>query len=75
MLTVVRHWDNLYFQFRHGTLDGEMWDIYERTLLHWLAHPAWYAWFCANAENCSVSLQKLVRQRFAGRATGACETT
>lgn len=63
LLTIFRHWDNLYYQFRHGTLDAEMWEIYERTLAHWLANPAWQAWFRENSGNCSNSLQALIRKR------------
>ncbi|HKT41136.1 MAG TPA: hypothetical protein VJQ86_02140 [Rhodanobacteraceae bacterium] len=63
MLTVFRHWDNLYFQFRSGTLDREMWEVYERTLTRWLANEAWAAWFRKNADSCSESLRDLVNAR------------
>lgn len=69
MLTVFRHWDNLYYQFRSGTLDEEMWKIYERALAHWLANEAWADWFRENAGSCSDSLCELVRSRLAGRVT------
>lgn len=68
LLTIFRHWDNLYFQFRHGTLDAEMGEIYARTLTHWLAHPAWQAWFSENSDNCSISLQSLIRKRVGARS-------
>ena len=69
MLTVFRHWDNLYYQFRSGTLDREMWDIYERTLTRWLAQESWANWFRDNADSCSDSLRALLRGRLAGRDT------
>lgn len=65
MLAIFRHWDNLYYQFRGGTLDREMWKIYERTLTRWLANDAWAAWFRENAESCSDSLRELVQARLA----------
>lgn len=63
MLTVFRHWDNLYYQFRSGTLDREMWKVYERTLARWLANEAWATWFRENADTCSESLRDLVNTR------------
>ena len=68
MLTVFRHWDNLYYQFRSGTLDREMWEIYERTLTRWLANEAWATWFRENAHSCSESLCDLIHARLPARA-------
>ena len=68
VLTVFRHWDNLYYQFRSGTLDREMWEIYERALTHWLANEAWAAWFRENAASCSQSLRDLVHSRLPKQA-------
>lgn len=70
MLAVFRHWDNLYYQFRSGTLDREMWEIYQRTLTRWLADEAWAAWFRENAHSCSESLRALVHERLASRSAG-----
>lgn len=69
MPTVFRHWDNLYCQFRSGTLDREMWGICERTLTRWLAQESWANWFLDNADSCSDSLRALLRGRLAGRDT------
>lgn len=63
MLTIFRHWDNLYYQFRSGTLDREMWEVYERALVRWLTNEAWAAWFRKNADSCSESLRDLVNAR------------
>lgn len=70
VLTVFRHWDNLYYQFRSGTLDREMWDIYERALARWLAQESWANWFRNNADCCSNSLRTLVHERLARRGAG-----
>ena len=70
MLTVFRHWDNLYYQFRSGTLDPEMWDIYERTLTRWLAQESWANRFLDNADSCSDSLRALLHDRLARRGAG-----
>ena len=68
VLTVFRHWDNLYYQFRSGTLDREMWEIYERALTRWLANEAWAAWFRENPASCSQSLRDLVHARLPKQA-------
>ena len=36
MITVYRHWDNLLYQNRMGSLDNEMWLTYDRTMTHYL---------------------------------------
>jgi hypothetical protein len=63
MLSAFRHWDNLYYQFRNGMLEPEMWQSYDRTMTNWLATPSWRDWFIANAACFSESLQSLIRQR------------
>jgi hypothetical protein len=63
LLTAFRHWDNLYYQHRNGTLEREMWDSYDRTLTNWLANPVWRDWFRANASFYNESLRALVRER------------
>ena len=68
MLTAFRHWDNLYYQYRTGTLDDEMWVSYDRTLSSWLDNDAWRAWFQQNASFFSDSLRELVRERVSGPA-------
>ena len=63
LLAAFRHWDNLYYQFRNGTLEPEMWESYDATLGSWLDNDAWRAWFKRNAIFFSKSLQALVVQR------------
>jgi len=63
LLAAFRHWDNLYYQFRNGTLDPEMWRSYDRTLSGWFDNDSWRAWFHNNAECFSSSLRELVRER------------
>ena len=63
LLTAFRHWDNLYYQYRNGTLEREMWSSYDRTLTNWLANEAWRNWYRANATYFSESLRALVRER------------
>jgi len=70
VLTVFRHWDNLYCQFRSGTLDREVWEIYERTLARWLARESWANWFRNNADSCGDSRRMLVHERLARRGAG-----
>jgi hypothetical protein len=63
MLSAFRHWDNLYYQFRNGTLEREMRESYDRTMANWLTNPAWREWFKHNATFFSESLRALVRDR------------
>jgi hypothetical protein len=63
LLMAFRHWDNLYYQFRSGTLDADMWRSYDRTLSRWLDNDAWRTWFRTNADSFSSSLSELVRER------------
>ena len=63
LLTCFRHWDNLYYQFRSGALDREMWESYDRSLTLWLANKAWRDWFRDNSEYVSGSLRDLVNTR------------
>lgn len=68
LLTAFRHWDNLYYQFRNGALDREMWESYDRSLTLWLANKAWRDWFCNNSLCVSESLRKLVSERLQQKA-------
>lgn len=65
MLTAFRHWDNLYYQNRHGMLEPEMWQSYDRTMTGWIANATWRDWFQKNTQLFSSSLQALVKQRIA----------
>lgn len=65
LLMAFRHWDNLYYQFRNGMLEQEMWESYDRTMNGWLIIPAWRDWFITNAACFSDSLQDLIRLRLA----------
>jgi hypothetical protein len=67
MLTAFRHWDNLYYQHRHGMLEPEMWQGYDRTMTGWVANAAWREWFQDNARLFSDSLQSLVQERIAAQ--------
>ena len=70
MLAAFRHWDNLYYQFRNGMLEGEMWESYHCTMSSWLDRAAWRDWFDAHAKMFSESLQALIRQRIASMPRG-----
>ena len=65
MLSGFRHWDNLYYQYRNGMLEAEMWSSYDHTMTAWLEIPSWRDWFARNAGCFSASLQALIRQRLA----------
>ena len=71
MQIAFRHWDNLHYQFRNGTLDREMWEGYDRTMTRWLTNDAWRAWFHDNGESYSESLRALVRERLSASPSRA----
>jgi hypothetical protein len=63
LLIGFRHWDNLYFQYRTGALDEQMWLSYDRTMSKWMDNEAWRAWFRANASSFSPDLRELLMDR------------
>lgn len=63
LLIGFRHWDNLYFQFRSGSLDRQMWLSYDRTMSRWMDNDAWRDWFRANAASFSPDLRELLSER------------
>ena len=56
MTAVYRHFGNLQFSHRVGTLDHEMWAAYRATLKAHLRTPSWAAWFEVNRHLFSASL-------------------
>lgn len=60
MITVYRHWDNLLYQHKKGSLEKEMWLTYDRTMTQYLSYTAWVDWFIANSNFFSTSLQQLI---------------
>lgn len=62
LMAVFRHYDNLYSQFRAGTLDPELWQGWERTFLTWLKEHQWVNWFERNSQNFSPPLGVLVNK-------------
>ena len=60
MITVYRHWDNLLYQNRKGSLENDMWLSYDRTMTSYLSYKPWADWFMANGHLFSPQLQELV---------------
>jgi len=56
MTAVFRHFGNLVYQYRVGSLDRQMWEAYQRTLKEHLRTPAWRTWFEGNSHIFSTSL-------------------
>jgi hypothetical protein len=56
MTAVYRHFGNLQFSHRVGTLDDQMWTAYQATLKEHLRTPSWGAWFQQNRHVFSASL-------------------
>ena len=60
MTAVFRHFGNLVYQYRVGSLDRQMWEAYQRTLKEHLRTPAWRMWFEDNSHIFSTSLVEQV---------------
>ena len=63
MITLYRHWDNLLYQNRKGSLENEMWLSYDRTMTNYLAYQPWVDWFVANSQLFSTNLQHLLEDK------------
>ena len=60
MTAVYRHFGNLQYSHRMGTLDRQMWEAYRATLKHHLRAPSWAAWFDQNRHLFSRALGEQV---------------
>jgi hypothetical protein len=67
MITIYRHWDNLLYQNRKGSLEDEMWLSYDRTMTSYLEYKPWTDWFLANGHLFSSNLQQLVGDKIRSR--------
>jgi hypothetical protein len=67
MITIYRHWDNLLYQNRKGSLEDEMWLSYDRTMTSYLEYKPWTDWFLANGHLFSSNLQQLVGNKIRSR--------
>lgn len=56
MTAVYRHFGNLQYAHRLGTLDHQMWVAYKATLKQHLRTPSWGSWFLANRHVFSAAL-------------------
>ena len=63
MITVYRHWDNLLYQHKKGSLENEMWLTYDRTMSQYLTYKAWADWFTTYSHFFSTSLQQLLSDK------------
>ncbi len=62
MTAVFRHFGNLVYQHRVGSLDQQMWEAYQRSLKEHLRTPAWRTWYEGNSHVFSTSLTEQVGQ-------------
>ncbi|MDA0329905.1 MAG: hypothetical protein O2958_12970 [Gemmatimonadetes bacterium] len=60
MTAVYRHFGNLKYAHRLGTLDRQMWAAYEADLKRHLRTASWANWFLANREIFSTALGEQV---------------
>lgn len=62
MTAVYRHFGNLVYAYRVGTLDREMWEAYRATLKEHLRQRSWADWYLAHNHLFSTSLDELVER-------------
>lgn len=62
MTAVWRHFGNLQYAHRVGTLDRQMWEAYRQDLKEHLRRPSWAAWFEENRLVFSEALGSQVDQ-------------
>ncbi len=60
MTAVYRHFGNLQYSHRVGTLDSQMWEAYRATLKEHLRTPSWAEWFQENRHVFSSALAEQV---------------
>lgn len=60
MTAAYRHFGNLVYASRVGTLDRQMWDSYRATLKDHLCNVHWAAWYDQHRHLFSTSLSQLV---------------
>jgi hypothetical protein len=73
LLSLVRNFENLYFQFRNGTLDEENWDPWASRIERTFASPGSRLWWKEQAPAFSMAFRKFVDEVAAqpGRAGGS----
>jgi len=58
LLATFRHWDNLNYQYRNGTLDHEIWKSYQFMIRSYLVRPGFRDWWRRHQDAFSSSLQE-----------------
>lgn len=69
MTAVYRHFGNLQYAHRVGTLDHQMWEAYLSTLKDHLRTPSWAMWFAEHRHVFSADLGRQVEEALAELAT------
>ena len=73
MTAVYRHFGNLQYSHRVGTLDSQMWTAYQATLKDHLRTPSWVTWFNEHRHLFSTALGQQVDDTVAELAREASE--
>ncbi len=60
MLSIFRHWDNMYYQYRNDTLERELWKSYQHVIRGYLADVGFQEWWEEQRDGFSISLQELI---------------
>ena len=74
MNAVWRHFGNLQYAHRVGTLDDQMWNAYQATLKDHLRTPSWAHWFVSHRELFSEALGRQVDEALSDLASEGWES-
>ena len=75
MTAVYRHFGNLVYAYRVGTLDHQMWESYRATLKDHLRTRSWADWYLEHRHLFSTALNALVDQALSEIAAERATTT
>jgi hypothetical protein len=75
MTAVYRHFGNLVYAYRVGTLDHQMWESYRATLKDHLRTRSWADWYDEHRHLFSTALNALVDQATSEIAAERASTT
>jgi hypothetical protein len=58
--SVLRHWDNVLFQYRSGTIEKERFEGFLKPMATFLGHPRFRAYWEAHRDDFSTGLNELI---------------
>jgi len=60
MTRIARHFDAAFYQYRTGTMDDEMWEGIQSSMIDWFGQPGLVAWFQRYGDRVSPRLAAIL---------------